>query len=67
MLQANSKMLRILPKFVLKPEMLSNVVFASRIECLRYPIGPRNPVGQCPVLGGHFPGCSGAGSWQTCP
>jgi hypothetical protein len=30
-------------------------------------VGPGNPVGQCPVLGGHFPRRSGTGSWQTCP
>ncbi len=59
------QMLRVLHNFLLKPEMLSNVVFAAPVEFLRYPAGPGNPVGQCPVLGGHFPGRSGTGSWQN--
>jgi hypothetical protein len=56
-----------LHNFLLKPEMLSNVGFATRVEFLRYPAGPGNPVGQCPVLGGHFPGRCSTGSLQTCP
>jgi hypothetical protein len=47
---------------LLKSEMLLNFVFAASDEFLRYPVGPGNPVGQCPVLGGHFPGRSGTGS-----
>jgi hypothetical protein len=58
-------MLRILQNFILKSEMLLNVVFAAPVEFLRYPAGPGNSVGQCSVLGGHFPGRGGTGSWEN--